>query len=255
MPDIFHTLLIVCPLLFLAGFTDSIAGGGGVISVPAGLLAGIPIHTVYGTNKFAMSFNSLISTVQYGRSGNIDWRAALYAAAGALAGSALGARLALLLDERYLSYCLMVLLPAAALFLAFNRGFGQESKPRSLSKMQEALLALFIGLSVGAYDGFFGPGAGTFYIILFCSLLGTDLIRANGNAKVVNLASNIGALTAYLLSGKVWFSVGIPMALCAMSGSFLGSRLAIKNGARFIRPVMAFMILLLLAKVVTDFVL
>lgn len=255
MPDLIHTLLIVCPLLFLAGFADSVAGGGGVISVPAGLLAGIPIHTVYGTNKFAMSFGTLTSVLQYGRSGNICWRTALFAAVGALAGSNLGARLALLLSEKYLSYCLMALLPAAALFLALNKGFGQEPKPKNHSKTQEALLAVFIGLIVGAYDGFFGPGAGTFYIILFCSLLGTDLIRANGNAKVVNLASNIGALVAYILNGKVWFAVGVPMALCSMAGNFLGSRLAIQNGARFIRPVMALMIALLFVKVITDFVL
>lgn len=255
MPDLIHTLLIVCPLLFLAGFADSVAGGGGVISVPAGMLAGIPIHTVYGTNKFAMSFGTLTSVIQYGRSGNICWRTALFAAAGALVGSNLGARLALLLSERYLSYCLMVLLPAAALFVAFNKGFGQEPRPKNLSGAQEAILASLIGLLVGAYDGFFGPGAGTFYIILFCSILGTDLIRANGNAKVVNLASNVGALVAYLLNGKVWFAVGLPMALCSMAGNFLGSRLAIKNGARFIRPVMALMIVLLLVKIATDLIL
>lgn len=255
MPDYFNTLLIVCPLLFVAGFADSVAGGGGVISVPAGLLAGIPIHVVYGTNKFAMSFGTLTSTIQYGRSGNIGWRVALFAAVGGLLGSNLGARLALHLSEAYLSYCLMVLLPLVAVFVTLNKGFGKEPKPKSLSKAQEALLAMFIGLAVGAYDGFFGPGAGTFYIILFCSLLGTDLICANGNAKVVNLASNIGALIAYIVNGKVWFAVGIPMALCSMTGNFLGSRLAIKNGARFIRPVMAVMIVLLFIKVASDFIL
>lgn len=255
MPDLTHTLLIVCPLLFLAGFADSVAGGGGTISVPAAMLAGIPIHTVYGTNKFAMSFGTLTSVVQYGRSGHIQLRVALLAAVGALAGSNLGARLALRLSEKYLSYCLMVLLPAAALFLALNKGFGQEPKPRDFSKVQQALLALLIGLVVGAYDGFFGPGAGTFYIILFCSVLGTDLLHANGNAKVVNLASNIGALAAYIAGGKVWFAVGVPMALCSMAGNFLGSRLAIKNGARFIRPMMALMIVLLMVKIVSDFIL
>lgn len=255
MPDLTHALFIVCPLLFLAGFADSIAGGGGVISVPAGLLAGIPIHIVYGTNKFAMSLCTLTTVVQYGRSGNINWRTALFAALGSLAGANLGARLALYLDERFLNYCLMVLLPVVALFLALNKGFGREPKPRDFGRAKEAILAILVGLTVGAYDGFFGPGAGTFYIILFCSVLGTDLLHANGTAKVVNLASNIGALVAFLLSGKVWFALGIPMALCAMTGGFLGSRLAIKNGARFIRPVMAVMIVLLLVKTVTDFVL
>lgn len=252
MPALAHVLPIVCPLLFLAGFADSIAGGGGTISVPSALLAGIPIHTAYGTNKLAMSLGTLTSVIQYGRSGNICWYTALFAAAGALAGAPLGALLAMHLSEKYLSYCLMVLLPAAALFLSLNKGFGQTPKHRDLSRLQQAVYALLIGLGVGTYDGFFGPGAGTFYIILFCTVLGTDLVQASGNAKVVNLASNTGALVTYILGGKVWFAAGLPMAVCAIAGNFLGSRLAIKNGARFIRPIMAVMILLILVKLILD---
>lgn len=252
MPALAHVLPIVCPLLFLAGFADSIAGGGGTISVPSALLAGIPIHTAYGTNKLAMSLGTLTSVIQYGRKGKICWFTALFAAAGALAGSPLGALLAMHLSEKYLSYCLMVLLPAAALFLSLNKGFGQTPKHRDLSRLQQAVYTLLIGLGVGAYDGFFGPGAGTFYIILFCTVLGTDLVQASGNAKVVNLASNTGALVTYILGGKVWFAAGLPMAVCAIAGNFLGSRLAIKNGARFIRPIMAVMILLILVKLILD---
>lgn len=252
MPALAHVLPIVCPLLFLAGFADSIAGGGGTISVPSALLAGIPIHTAYGTNKLAMSLGTLTSVIQYGRKGKICWFTALFAAAGALAGSPLGALLAMHLSEKYLSYCLMVLLPAAALFLSLNKGFGQTPKHRDLSRLQQAVYALLIGLGVGTYDGFFGPGAGTFYIILFCTVLGTDLVQASGNAKVVNLASNTGALVTYILGGKVWFAAGLPMAVCAIAGNFLGSRLAIKNGARFIRPIMAVMILLILVKLILD---
>lgn len=252
MPALAHVLPIVCPLLFLAGFADSIAGGGGTISVPSALLAGIPIHTAYGTNKLAMSLGTLTSVIQYGRKGKICWFTALFAAAGALAGAPLGALLAMHLSEKYLSYCLMALLPAAALFLSLNKGFGQTPKHRDLSRLQQAVYALLIGLGVGAYDGFFGPGAGTFYIILFCTVLGTDLVQASGNAKVVNLASNTGALVTYILGGKVWFAAGLPMAVCAIAGNFLGSRLAIKNGARFIRPIMAVMILLILVKLILD---
>lgn len=252
MPALAHVLPIVCPLLFLAGFADSIAGGGGTISVPSALLAGIPIHTAYGTNKLAMSLGTLTSVIQYSRKGKICWFTALFAAAGALAGSPLGALLAMHLSEKYLSYCLMALLPAAALFLSLNKGFGQTPKHRDLSRLQQAVYALLIGLGVGAYDGFFGPGAGTFYIILFCTVLGTDLVQASGNAKVVNLASNTGALVTYILGGKVWFAAGLPMAVCAIAGNFLGSRLAIKNGARFIRPIMAVMILLILVKLILD---
>ena len=252
LTDILQKLLIVCPGYFLAGFTDAVAGGGGLISLPVAMLAGIPIHTVYGTNKFAMSIGTATSVVKYGRSGAIKWKAALTAAAGALVGSAFGARLALLLSERYLNMVLMVLLPAAAVFLSLNRGFGAEGQEKSLTPLKFAAYALLIGLCVGLYDGFFGPGSGTFYIMLFCSLMGYDLITASGNAKVVNLASNIGALVTFVLAGKVWFAVGIPCALCAMLGNYVGSSLAVKNGARFIRPIMAAVIMLLFIKVISQ---
>jgi len=255
MDDILAKLLIICPGYLIAGFADSVAGGGGTISVPFAMLSGLPIHTVYGTNKFAMAFGTLMSTVKYGKSNVICWRNALIAAAGAIGGSALGARLALMLSEKYLSYCLMVLLPAAALFLCFNKGFGENPIPKGYSSFKEGLISLLIGAGVGTYDGFFGPGAGTFYMALFCSLLGMDLLRANGSAKVINLASNIGALATFIMNGKVFFAVGIPAAICAILGNFIGSSMAIKNGAKFIRPVMAIMIVLLFIKVITEFAL
>ena len=244
--------LIVCPLVFLAGFADSIAGGGGVISLPAYVLTGMPVILAYGTNKFAMSLGTTVSTVKYYRSGHVTVKSAAFAVIGALIGSHLGAQAAMLLDETYLRYCMMVLLPLVALFLVFNRKFGEAEKEKSLAKWKEYALSAFVGLLVGAYDGFFGPGAGTFYTLLFVSLLGYSLLGASGNARVVNLASNLGALTAYLLNSNVVYALGIPAALCAVLGNYLGSRLAIQNGARFIRPVMAAVIALLILKIVWD---
>lgn len=247
-------LLIVCPGYFLAGFADSIAGGGGIISIPVALLAGIPIHTVYGTNKFAMSFGTSISVFKYGKSGAVRWPVALFAAAGALPGASLGAKLALLMSERYLTCCLMALLPAITVFLAVNKGFGEAEGEKRLPRARESLLAALIGLAVGAYDGFFGPGAGTFYIMLFSSLLGLGLLPASGSAKAANLASNLGALISFMAAGKVWFIIGVPAALSAIAGNALGSGLAIKNGAKCIRPIMAAMLILLFIKVLTQFV-
>lgn len=245
--------LIICPLIFLAGFADSIAGGGGVISLPAYVLSGMPLLFAYGTNKFAMSLGTSISAVKYYKSGNVRIVPALCAVAGALLGSNLGARLAMLLDEKYLGYCMMGLLPLVAIFLIFNRKFGENTQQKTVSKNKELALSAIIGLVVGSYDGFFGPGAGTFYTLLFVSLLGYNLLGASGNARVVNLASNIGALAAYIMQGKVLFAIGIPAALCAVAGNYLGSRLAIKNGARFIRPVMVLVIVLLFIKIITDY--
>ncbi len=253
MSSIWLQLAIVCPLVFLAGFADSIAGGGGIISIPAYLFAGLPVHIAYGTNKFAMSIGTTISAVKYYRSGNVRLKSALFAAVGALIGSNCGARLAMLLSEKYLQIILMILLPIAAAFLMLNKNFGSEkAAAEPLPKASEYSLSSLVGLIVGAYDGFFGPGAGTFYMLLFVSLLRYDLLSASGNARVVNLASNVGALVAYIAGGKVMFTVGIPAAICAVCGNYLGSALAIKNGAKFIRPVMAVVIILLVIKIVLD---
>ncbi len=254
MDQIIVQLLIVCPLVFLAGFADSIAGGGGIISIPAYLFAGLPVHFAYGTNKFAMSLGTMISAFKYTKSGNVNLRTALIAASGALVGSNFGARLALMLDERYLQITLMVLLPLVALFLVFNKGFGKEKLEQniSISIAKQNIISLAIGIIVGGYDGFFGPGAGTFYVLLFTGLLNHSLLISSGNAKIVNLASNIGALVAYILGGKVLFIIGIPAAICAIAGNYLGSSLAIKNGAKFIRPVIFIVIILLFGKIVLD---
>ncbi len=253
MSSISMQLLLVCPLVFLAGFADSIAGGGGIISIPAYLFAGLPIHVAYGTNKFAMSLGTTISAVKYYRSGHVKLKSAAFAVVGALVGANLGARLVMTISERYLQLILMVLLPLVAVFLMMNKGFGSETEAdKALPKASEYALCALIGLLVGAYDGFFGPGAGTFYMLLFVSLLRYSLLVSSGNARVVNLASNIGALTAYIAGGKVLYAIGIPAALCAIAGNYLGASLAIKNGAKFIRPVMAVVIVLLMVKIVTD---
>ncbi|MDO5111049.1 MAG: TSUP family transporter [Clostridia bacterium] len=253
MNELWKQLLIVCPMVFLAGFADSVAGGGGIISIPAYLFAGLPVHMAYGTNKFAMSLGTAVSAVKYYRSGNVRVQSVLFAVLGALVGSNLGAQLALRFSERYLQLILMFLLPAVALFLFLNKGFGKEDVERpAVSKWREYVLSALIGLVVGAYDGFFGPGAGTFYTLLFVSLLHYSLITASGNARVVNLASNIGALAAFIVGGKVMFSVAVPAALCAVLGNYLGASLAIKNGAKFIRPIMVIVIALLIVKIITD---
>jgi uncharacterized membrane protein YfcA len=244
--------LIICPLVFIAGFVDSVAGGGGIISIPSYLFAGVPIHLAYGTNKFAMCMGTSISAYKYNKSGNVRLVPALFSAGGALIGSWLGARLVMRLSEQYLSYSLMALLPLVALFLLFNRGFGKETAPKDLAAPALYSLSALIGLVMGVYDGFFGPGTGTFLALLFTAVLGFSLLNASGNAKVVNLASNIGALVVYITGGQVIYALALPAAICAISGNYLGSRLAIKNGAKFIRPLIIAVIVLLFVKIFID---
>ncbi|NFO31327.1 sulfite exporter TauE/SafE family protein [Clostridium botulinum] len=246
-------LIIICPLVFLAGIIDAVAGGGGIISLPAYIFAGIPIHIAYGTNKFASCIGTSISSIKFFRSGNIKIKSALLSAAGALIGSWFGAQIVLLLNEKYLNYCLIIILPIVSLFLLFNRNFGVKNK-KELSNKKLYILSFIIGVFLGAYDGFFGPGTGTFLVICFTGILGFNLITASGNAKIVNLASNFSALIAYILGGKVMFSIGVPAAVCAIAGNYLGAHLAIKNGDKIIKPIIFVAIGLLFIKVIFDLI-
>jgi len=247
-------ILFICPLTFLAGFVDSIAGGGGLISLPSYLFIGLPVHFAYGTNKFSSTFGTLLSVFRFSRSKRIDYRSALLSAAGALLGSFLGARAALALDEIYLKYCLLVLLPVIAVFIFTRKGFGEENRTFRLSGRKVWLLSALAGLVVGAYDGFFGPGTGTFLILIYTGIIGFDMVTASGNAKVVNASSNIAALAAFLFSGKVLLPIAIPAALFGILGNWVGSGLAVKNGARIIKPMFVVVITLLFIKIGMDII-
>ena len=211
-----------------AGFVDSAAGGGGLISLPAYLFAGLPAHYTYGTNKFSAACGTTFATAQFFQKGAMNIKVGLLAAAGSFVGSALGSHIVLLLSDEALRAMMLVILPIAA---------------------------LAIGLGIGLYDGIFGPGTGTFAIIAFTTLMGFDLRTAGGNAKVLNLASNYASLVTYLMNGLVVFSVGIPCAVSGIVGNLLGSHFALKNGAKFIRPMMLVVLVLLLGKLVSDAVL
>lgn len=242
-------MAIVCPLVFCAGFVDAVAGGGGLISLPAYIFAGVPIHIAYGTNKFANCTGTFVACVKFFKSGNIRIKSAVLSAAGALIGSWFGTQLVLVLDEKYLKYCLMIILPVVAVFLLFNRNFGSSDEVKKISNKKLYVLSFIIGMVIGAYDGFFGPGTGTFLVLSFTSILGFDLITASGNAKVVNLASNFAALIAYMINGKILFSIGIPAAICAILGNYIGAHMAIKSGVKVIKPIILVVVVMLLGKV------
>jgi uncharacterized membrane protein YfcA len=244
-------LFLVC-MVTLAGFVDAAAGGGGLISLPANLLSGMPVHMVYGTNKFSAACGTTFATANYFRRGAMDGRVALTAAAGSFAGSALGARLVLLLPDAVLRWMLLAILPAAAAVIFWRRKLPDTDRTGALSARKKLALALGIGLAIGCYDGLIGPGTGTFAILAFSAGMGYSLRTAGGNAKVLNLASNYASLAVYLASGYVVFSVAIPCALGNIAGGLLGSRLALNRGARFIRPMMLVVLVLLLVKVAAD---
>lgn len=246
-------LAIVCPLVFFASFVDSIAGGGGLISLPAYLLTGMPVHMAYGCNKFSGCIGTLVSAARYLRSGHLHLRTALCAAALALAGSGLGARLALVLSDRALRLSMLVLLPLAAVIVLFNKGrLGDQNTFDQHALGAAYLIAGLIGFGCGMYDGFFGPGTGTFMLLAFSLFLGFDFATANGNTKLANLASNVAALVVFISAGQVLYQIAIPAALCSICGNYLGSGLAIKKGAGFIRPMLIAVLCLLFVKIIYD---
>lgn len=252
MPLTIRTYSILLPLVFFAGFVDSVAGGGGLISLPAYLFAGLPIHVAYGTNKMAASAGTAIAVRQYAKNGNIRLWPALISAAGAIIGGWLGAHLVLMLSAKALQLMMMAGLPVVAVFMLTRKQSGSDTDHFPDSKKEQYFCAV-IGIGIGVYDGLFGPGTGTFLLMSFTAFLGYSMVTATANAKVVNLASNIGALTAYILGGKVLYAVGIPCILYAVLGNFLGPKMAIKKGSRFIRPIMTFVVAGLFLKIFIDF--
>lgn len=244
-------LFLICAAT-LAGFVDAAAGGGGLISLPAFLLTGMPPHYVYGTNKFMAATGTTFSTANFLRKGALDLPVAAVAALGSFAGSALGARLVLVLSDAALKTMLLCILPVAAFVILRSRNLPDTDRTAAVPPARRLALALAIGLGIGCYDGLVGPGTGTFAILAFSTLVGYSMRNAGGNAKVLNLASNYASLAVYLTSGLVVFSVALPCAAGNVCGNLLGSQLALKKGARFIRPMLLVVLALLLVKLGTD---
>lgn len=249
-------LAIVCPLVFLAGFVDSVAGGGGIISLPAYMIAGIPTHMALGTNKFAASIGTAFSVRKYFKGGKVLARVALCAAVGAVVGSMLGAKVALVTSEALMSTIVLVSLPLVAVFMATKKDLGDDSKVKSknYSPKVEALISVGIGLLIGCYDGLIGPGTGTFMILCFSGWLGLDLLTSSGCAKVANLASNVGALVVFIFSGKVLYAIAIPAALFSILGNVAGANYALKGGSKNVKKMMFVVIGMLFVKIIYDLV-
>ena len=247
--------LIVCPLVFLAGFVDSVAGGGGIISLPAYLMAGLPAHLAAGTNKVVNGCGTLIATIKYFRNGKVRLLAAVSAVVGALIGSALGAQMASMIPERVLKGIMLAVLPCIAIFLVIRRDFGRDDAPPvRIKPRREVIVSLLIGLGVGCYDGLVGPGTGTFMIICFTAFLSLDLLTASGCSKAANLASNIGAAVVWILHGSVYWSLALPALICNILGNYFGAQYAIRGGSKKIRGMMFVVLGLLFAKMLYELV-
>ncbi|WP_027590349.1 TSUP family transporter [Pseudomonas sp. RL] len=237
------TLGLLVAVAFLAGFIDAIAGGGGLLTLPALLTAGLPPHLVLGTNKLCATFGSATASFTFYRRRLFDpgrwWRALLATAVGAL----FGAWLAHLMPASWLNLMLPVVVFGCALYLLFQR------KPREATGDSQAPLGRHRqwpqGLSLGFYDGVAGPGTGAFWTVSTLLLYPLDLLKASGVARSMNFVSNSVALGVFIVAGQVAWVLGIGMGLALMAGAYLGARTAIHGGARFIRPVFILVVLAL----------
>jgi len=246
------TLAFVCLMVGLAGFVDASAGGGGIIALPAYVFTGMPAHFAYGCNKFSSACGTTLSVFKFWSAGAVSIRSSLLAAFSSFIGSGITASIVLMIPENVLKTMLLLILPLVAVVIFLKKDIGNENLSHSLSNKASLFLSLLIGFLIGGYDGMFGPGAGTFAIFAFSSIMKYDLRTASGNAKIVNLASNYASLLTFALAGTVYYKIAIPAGICNIIGNYIGSAYALKKGGRFIRSMMIIVMIFLLAKITFD---
>ncbi|MEO8366260.1 MAG: TSUP family transporter [Pseudoxanthomonas sp.] len=242
-------LLVLFAVGLLAGFIDSIAGGGGMITIPAMLLAGIPPLQVLGTNKLQSLFGSGSASLAYARHGHVDLRAQLPMAVAAALGAALGAVLATVVPAHVLKSALPFLLIAIAAYFGLKPDAGEVDRHRRMTP--RAFTLGFVPV-IGLYDGVFGPGTGSFLMLGFISLAGYGLLKATAHTKVLNFGSNVGAFSVFLAFGAILWKVGLVMGAGQLVGAQLGSRFAMRQGARIIKPLLVVVSLAMAAKLLSD---
>lgn len=238
---------------FVAGFIDSVVGGGGLVQIPV-LFTLLPQQapaTLFGTNKFASVFGTTNAAWRYARRVSMPWRTTLPAAAAAFACSYLGAMAVSWLPRDLLRPLILVLLVAAAAYTFVKKDFGAIHGPTQ-SGRRELAYAMLLGGIIGFYDGFFGPGTGSFLIFLFIRFFGFDFLHASAAAKIVNVATNLAALAYFAPNGHLLWQAAILMAMCNVGGSFAGTHLALRHGSGFVRHVFLIVVSLLILKFAWD---
>jgi len=242
-------LLTVALASLLAGFVDAVVGGGGLVLIPAlfGVFPSAAPATLFGTNKGASIWGTAWATVQYAKRVSLNWRALLPAAGLALVGSFAGAWTVTLVSPGGLRKALPLILLAVLIYTLARKDLGRSHAPR-FEGLKETLVAGAIGLLIGFYDGFFGPGTGSFFVFLFVRLLGYDFLHASATAKLMNTATNGAALVLFAYTGHVWWHIAAVMAVTNVIGSLIGTRMALARGAGFVRGMFVFVVSALILK-------
>lgn len=255
MEDLDSLFILLGIAAFIAGFVDAVVGGGGLVQIPA-LFAAYPTTlpaTLFGTNKLSSIVGTFTAAVQYARRIPIVWNVAIPSALAALVGSWFGAKAVIYLPPELIRPVVLVLLIAVAIYTFARKDFGRVGGVRS-ARNREMVIGGAIGMTVGFYDGFFGPGTGSFLIFLFVRFIGLDFLSAAAVAKIVNVATNLAALVVFSVSVEILWKLGVVMACCNLAGALIGSRLALKHGAVFVRRMFLCVVILLIGKLGYDLI-
>jgi len=244
-------IALLCLAGFLASFVDSIAGGGGLISVPAFMLAGLPAHMVLGTNKFSATAGSFTSSLQFIKSGKANFKLLKYLIPFTFLGSMLGVRAVLNIDQKFLNVLVLILIMFIGIYTLFSKSLGLEDKFKGLTKIN-IIYGVFLALFLGFYDGFFGPGTGSFLVFGFISIFGFNFVSSSANARILNFVSNITALILFAISGKINYMLGLPVAVSMIIGAKIGTSVALSKGSKLIKPIFVTMSLAVAIKMLTE---
>jgi uncharacterized protein len=231
-------ILLACLAALVAGFIDSIVGGGGLVQVPALfiLFPSFPVPRIIGTNRFASFMGTAVAGYQYSKIVKIPWKTVLFSGIGAAVMSYLGAFISHLIDARILKPIILILMTAIAIYTYRKKDFGQDEKPRMAIRLIP-IYGLLIGMAAGFHNGFVGPGTGSLLVFGFVSIVGYSFLTASAVSKVVNVVADIASLGFFIVNDFVSFQIAIPMMICNMIGSYIGSRMAILRGNSFVRIV------------------
>lgn len=239
-----YVVFILMGASFAASFIDSIAGGGGLVMLPALLLSGVPVHYAIGTNKLVAICGTSVALMNFIKSGKVIWRIAFWGLIFSLIGSVVGTKAILFFDERTATKIVMWILPFTAI-VTFLPKKQIKSELSEFSKKDIYFISPLIGFVIGFYDGFFGPGAGTFLILAFYAVMGMNIVNASAVAKVINLASGVGAFITFAFAGKVLYGICLPLIAANILGGYVGSKMAIKMGHSFVRIMIIFVFIVM----------
>ncbi|ESU22925.1 putative permease [Flavobacterium enshiense DK69] len=229
-------LLFLCLAAFAAGFVDAIVGGGGLIQTPVALILmpNVPVASVIGSLKIPAFSGTSFAAYQYLKKVTMNWRMLMVMSLIAFASAFAGSTLLTHVSNDFMKPLLLVVLTLLAVYTFIKKNFGQHQE-KLLSVKTQIIYSVIISMAIGFYDGFIGPGTGSFFVVAFVSVLGLDFLHASANAKMVNLATNFGSICLFMLKGKILWMIALPMALCNALGGFIGAKLAISKGNGFIR--------------------